>query len=487
MKLILADKSAADPENLSPTAERLINVYPKPAPEGSQGMLILGSVPGTRDLATVPGPFLRAMKAVEGVLYAISAGALYRVGGGGTVSRLAAVTDDPDTAMSGHRSAVAISSGGNYSLWQSGALTQPGAGRLTNVGSVAFLDQFTILSERDGREVEWTAVGQPQIRNGLYFGTAEGRDDQNVRIVESGGYFLVFKQTSTEVWGSTGRGGASAFKRVQGAVIETGLLDFNLVTETPGGLFLVGHDGVAYISNGGALSAVSTPAVNQAIKETKPSHCFYYEDRGHRFCVVRFSDRPAWVFDATMGRWHERSSGVNHGAWDVICAEHAYGGWHLGSRTGRIYRLGPAPFDAVSPMRRTIVSRSVYNDGARFVVPRLEILGRFGNYSLDETAPNWLTNEYGFPLVTENGEAILAEDQQPARTLKRPSRMWARFSKDQGHTWTRPKVRDIGKVGQYQARSVFNALGQFRNFTAEINLTDPVDVPLLSEANVEIA
>jgi hypothetical protein len=30
-------------------------------------------------------------------------------------------------------------------------------------------------------------------------------------------------------------------------------------------------------------------------------------------------------------------------------------------------------------------------------------------------------------------------------------------------------------------------MGQFRNFVAEVNLTDPVDVPLLSEANVVVA
>lgn len=461
----------------------MINLYPSPAAEGARAAYNLRSVPGTRSFLTLPGPFFRAMKTVEGTLYAICRGVLYQVTSGGSAVQIASVADDPNTTMAGHRSSVTIAADGTYYRWSGAALTTPGSGRISNVGSVTFSDQYTILSERDGREVEWTEAGQPGSRNALYFATTEGRDDNNIRAVSSGAYVWMLKQKSTEIWANAGAT-TLAFQRIPGGVIDTGLLGFNLVCNLPVGLFFVGHDKVAYITEGAGLRPVSTPNVDQALSEETPTHCFYYEDRGHRFCVIRFANRPAWVYDVSMGLWHERSTGASHQAWAVIAAEYAYGQWHLATQNGAIYRLGTAPVDADGTMRRTVVSQPLYPDGDRFSVNLLEFMGNFGAGSVTETGPNWLTDELGFPLQHEDGSYMLAENQLEVQTIERPARMWIRVSRDGGRTWGNPKHRDIGKLGQYQATCRFRAMGQFRQMTVEANMTDPVDVLLLSEANV---
>jgi hypothetical protein len=485
MRLILADKSAGRTTGV--TSERLINLYAAPQEEGSESILSLNSVPGTRDFATLPGPFLRGLCEVDGVLYAISAGELYSVAANGTATLVAAISDDAATTMAGHRGGLTIASSGGYSLWDGSSLTQPGSGRISTVGSVAFLDQYTMFGDGDGREVEWTEAGDPADRNALYFGTAEATDDKITRIFPFGSYLLIFKSESSEIWSNTRRSGAAAFSRITGGAFDTGLLSFNLVTKSPNEVFFIGHDRTAYLMSGGVPQVISTPAVNDALKDGTPTHCFYYEWKGHRYCVVRFSDRPAWVFDLAMMRWHERSSGVLHGAWDITHSAYCYGGWNLGSATGRVYRLGAAPIDAAGPIRRTCVSRTLYNGGGRFFVPALEIRGKWGEYSIEETAPNWLQDELGFPMQGEEGQDLYAEDQGPITTWNRPGRIWCRFSRDGGRTFGRPKVRDCGGQGQYEATVRYRNLGQFRRFTTEVNLTDPVDVPLLSEANIEVA
>ena len=487
MKLILADKSAGDPRAAGVTAERLVNLYVAPEAEGSEAALALYSVPGTRDFATVPGPFLRDMVEVEGTLYAIVAGGLHSIASSGAATYLAAVSDDVNTSMAGHRSGVTISSAGSYSLWNGSSLTQPGDGRIATVGSVAFLDQYTMFGDGDGREVEWTEIGDPDDRNATYFGTAEATDDKIRRIFPFGSYLLIFKSESGEIWSNTRRGGAAAFSRITGGAFDTGLLGFRLVCRGPNEVFFVGHDRTAYIMAGGVPQVVSTPVVNEALRDEEATHCFYYEWLGHRFCVIRFSDRPAWVYDLSMGRWHERSSGVQHGPWDIVCAAYCYRQWHLGSRTGRIYRLGVTPTDATGALRRTCVSRTVYVDGKRFTIPLLEVRGKWGTYGVEEIAPNWIQDELGFPITDEAGQPLLAENEQGTQLHTRPGRIWCRFSRDGGKTFGLPKVRDIGGVGQYRATSRFRHLGQFRQLTAEVNLTDPVDVPLLSEANIEVA
>lgn len=251
---------------------------------------------------------------------------------------------------------------------------------------------------------------------------------------------------------------------------------------------MVGTDQVAYYAPTGGLPQPVSPAnVNQALRDGSPTHCFYYEDRGHRFFVIRFDDRPAWVYDATMGGWHERSSGPDHEPWDIIDSAYCYGHWHLGDRNGKIWRLGETPIDALAPLRRTIVSRPVFNETEVFSVPEVQIMGLFGSYQVEETAPNWLLDQYGFPILDQLGDYILADEQGAVETYQRPGKMWVRVSKDNGRNWGLPRVRSIGKVGDTRAEVKLRSLGQYRNLTLEINLTDPVDVPLLSEAVMVIS
>jgi len=483
VRFVLAAKSSATSTNLAPTGERLINCHAAPAPEGSIAPLILKAAPPLRFKATLAGPFFRAMARVQEVLYAVCAGGLYRVAEDGSATRLASVPDDPNTAISGARDKVTITAGGAYFVWNGTSLTQPGGGVLTNIGSVAFLDQYTLLSEKAGRRLEWTAVADPLTRNGLYFATAEARDDRIIRLVTSGASLGVLKEHSVETWGLSGVGGSGAFVRIGSQVSDKGIAGFNLVTNTPSGPFYIGEDRIAYLAG----APVSPPAMNEALAEGDPTHCFYYEQEGHQYAVTRFSDRPAWVYDIAMGMPHERSHGTSHKPWDVIAACECYGRWHLADRLGRVYTLGEAPFDADTPMRRTIVSRPLFQDNEPFTIAKLALFGLFGNYSIAETAPGWLTDANGFPVLDHLGRYILGNEQHPVEQTQRQSRIWIRVSDDGGYTWSEPIVEDIGFKGDRNAKAEFWSLGQFDSLTVEINLTDPMDVPLMSEAAVDLA
>ena len=58
------------------------------------------------------------------------------------------------------------------------------------------------------------------------------------------------------------------------------------------------------------------------------------------------------------------------------------------------------------------------------------------------------------------------------------------ISRDSGATWTAPKARDIGPIGNYAGRIIWRSLGQARQITARIRWTDPNDITILAEGRI---
>ena len=484
MRLIFAGKSARDATFPALTSERLVNLYAVPAPDGARAALMLRNVLGTRDFATLPGPFLRALGNCGGRIVAVSRGVVSAIAASGSVALLGAVSDDAQTSLvDAGAGKIAVCAGGAYHLWDGTSLTQPGGGRLTSIGSVAYSNSYLLMAQAGGTEIEWSAAGDPASRNALYFAKAAARGDRIVRLVAIGPYVWAMKERSIEVWALAGTG-PGAWAPIPGAVYEVGLRDFRLCAAMPEGMFFVGHDNVAYLATGGKPLAISTPPVAQALLDEAPTNCFYYADRGHRFCVIRFDGRPALCFDLDTALWHERAEGVGHTSWQAVASVDCYGQWHVGGRLGRLWRLGQTPVDASGVMVRRAVSRTLEPDN-RFTVARFEIFGSFGTAEIDENAPAWLLDEFGLPVTDSAGRPIHMEGPDPVTAWRRAPAGWLRFSRDGGLTWGAQKYRSFGRVGAYGTRCSLRAMGQFRTMTAEFSMSDPVVMPIFAEASIE--
>lgn len=49
------------------------------------------------------------------------------------------------------------------------------------------------------------------------------------------------------------------------------------------------------------------------------------------------------------------------------------------------------------------------------------------------------------------------------------------ISRDGGHTYGAEVVREIGKIGEYRRRAVFNRVGRSRDWLYRFRITDPVN------------
>jgi hypothetical protein len=410
---------------------RLVNWYRVPNGNG----MTLRSVLGMEAFSSLDGAYARAAARVDGRFIVAFGGGLWEITSDGSATKLADIPDSPETTIAGNNRKITVAADGDYFLFDT-ELTSPTTGAFSAVGSVEFFAQYTVVTELNGRRVQWSAPAAPSSFNALDFITTENRDDNNIRAVSLGAELWVFKRQSIERVAVD----ASGLYNIPGATLDKGLRAFGLVTRADFGGFFIADDNKAYIcAAGGTLEVVSTPAVEWSIVNEDPDRVFYYQDEGREFCVIRFPSRPAWCFDLTTREWHERSQAS--GGWDVKMTVNAFDNWYGVDDVGNVSKLRRVNADLGSPLVRTAVSNVMPGDGAR---PRIK---RFGVRCTTGTG-----GSLGFAT-----------------------------SRDRGLTFSPLSYRSVGAVGAYETRPEWRSLGQFRNVTCLLRTSDPIDVEATAE------
>lgn len=438
MKVEFVGQSSRDTDNLAANTSRLVNCYREVS--GGRSAYVLKSCLGLTLFCDLPGVFVRALEVIDGVLYAVAGGKLYSIAADGSYSSKGSIDDSEATTIAGNNGYVTVCANGKYYVWDGATLTTPAAGAFSSFGGLEYFGNYTVITEKNGRRFQWSALADAKTLPGLSFSTADGRDDNLLRPFFVNGSLYLFGTDSHEVWYLTGQAGANAFERMAGGVVDTGLKAFGLICRFAGSAFFIGSDNRAHII--GIGSPVSTPAVETAIKQGQASHCVSFEDEGHTFCAIVFRDRPAWVYDIASGEWHERQD--VSGYWSVTATAGKSGDWYAGRDDGRVFLMERANMDAGLPMVREAVSKTLYGDGGRFTAHEVELFARAGFI-----------------------DASLALET----------------SRDNGVTWSAPKVRAM-VTGEYARKLNWRALGQFSQMTVRVSWSEAADVTVDAEARV---
>jgi len=459
---------------------RLLNLYREPVSEGGLSRHILRAVPGQVLFVDIGDVFLRQMAWVDNVVYAAASGVLYAIADDGTATDMGTIKDSAETTISGNDGYVTICAGGKYYVLDGGTLTEPTAGAFSDFGSVDTLENFTLLTERNGRRIQWSNAADPTTLDGLSFATTESGPDKNIRGISLNGNYWVFKERSTEIWYATGLSD-QAFKRVGGGVLEVGLKAFNLVAKGRDMIFFVGSDGIAYMTTGAGMQPVSTRGVEADLASKDATHCGYYETEGHKFCVIRFSDRPAWVYDLATGEWHERSEGVNHGPWDAVAAvKNNAGKWLAGGSFGKVYSLDDVQTDKGGILYRRAISSTLRMESKRFNIPEMELFGAFGYANVTPEVGHYLGLSGGYMAL--GGGFVgwgTSGDKEPTVMIS--------LSGDQGATWGVIKAKPLGALGDYEQRVLLRRLGRFRTATVRMDISHGYDIPMYSDGLLRVS
>ena len=468
--------SLRDSGNKWAESMRLVNMYR----EFNGARTTLRSVMGTEAFATAPGIFCRAMAVVGDWLYVAQGGTLYAISDSGAVNSRGAIVDG-DTTISSNNGKVTVAANGTYYLLDGTTLTTPATGAFSDVGDVAFIGQLTVVSERDGRRLQWSDVADPATFDGLNFATAEARDDSILRLWTIGAELWVFKETSIERWYQESGGLAV----IPGSARSPGLKSRALLVGIPNGAAFVGSDGRVYLVSGG-LQPVSTIPVEQSIAADAPDRMIWYRDKGHEFICVGFPGRPAWCLDLATGEWHERAEGQDN-PWSVRTMVEAFGGFYGGTDTGQVVRLARNGADVSGALIRRAVGTTI-DSTDRFRVARLHIPCTVG--TVDKGGPVLLGDTV---LGADGDDEALGVDDLTVLRIEREdlSRVTAqirlRISPDNGKTWGQPRFLSLGDIGDYDKLVTVRSLGQFRKFTPEIVYAEAADISFDAALDVEVA
>lgn len=304
------------------------------------------------------------------------------------------------------------------------------------VGHVADTGQFYISGSYDGQS--WDA---------LDFATAESFPDDIVTVYVTNGLILLFGEFTTEIWANTGNVDFP-FART-GTAIEWGLVSPDCVSELNNVIFFVGKNKLGEVQvctmQGYNVNPVSTPDLDRILNDETTlgaATSFAYLINGHPMYVLNVGGKT-YMYDMSSGLWSTLKS-------DAIDRHRAEIGIPYIEKilvsdyeNGKVYRLSDSAYtDNGDEIQLRFIGKHVLNSREYFTVDRVAV-----------------DFEAGVGLDAGQGS-------DPQAML--------RWSKDQGHTWSAEQWRDIGKVGDYDARTYWTRLGRAWDFTFELSMTDPV-------------
>jgi hypothetical protein len=442
-------QSAQDVSFPTGGTSRLINCYREPMVGGQRAPHMLRAVPGMQDFASLPTVFARAMTTYDGDLAIVAGTNLYLVTPAGALTDVGTV-EAPDSQVTMDESAGVLCIGSNlkYWTWDGATLANPTTGAVTDVAGVTQLGGYIIVSEKNDRTFAWSDLVTPGTFSGLNFASAEITPDRIIRPFAFKDALYLFKRDGYERWGVTGQAGVNAFARIEGAMGEPGLLEFNLICEFPNGMAWVGGDGRVHVLG---IGPISTPPLEVAIKQSDPSRMFFYEQRGHGFVCITFTMGAAWCYDVATGEWHERSEA--NGRWSAATSAKLSRAWYVAADSGKVGKLVVGCSDFGLPMIRRAVSNTLEMDD-RFSIAKIEAYPR--------------------PAGDVQGDGT-------------PAKVTLRMSRDGGMTWGADKDRPVGVDGAWDHRLTWRGLGQFRKAVMELSQSGPTDVPMLSNVDVELS
>jgi len=425
------------------SAQQMFNCYLEPAPPQAKTFAAVVQAQGVRDFQTISTGSTRGGIVVNGVLYAVVGGTLYRVPQNGDVAPLGSVPGVAYVDMAGDETHLMLATSGHGYYWNGTTVQQITDPDFPGAEWVEELDGYFIVGAPNSGKFFISGNRMPDSWDGLDFASAERYPDDLVGAIVNLGELILFGRDSFEIWTDTGNADFP-LEQVGNGIGETGLLSRYAVNKAANVVIFISNKGKVCQLNGYTPQVVSTPAIEQIIEDAPDKSCFSmtWSEGGHDFVSFSF-DSATVVYDLSTQLWHQRIS-LGFTRWRPLFILRCYDEWLVGDfYTNRIGILDPNTFkEWDDTLWCSATAPPVTSENRRINHSRLE-----------------LVFESGVGLNTGQGS-------DPQVMLD--------WSDDGGRSWSAQRFRSLGKIGAFRARAIWNMLGQARDRVYRYQISDPV-------------
>lgn len=415
--------------------------------------------PGISLFATATNnKFSRGAFVQTDLAYSVNGDRLYRINSDGTVADLGEIQGSGRVSMAsnGNQLCIVVPGAKGYIYTVSGGLAE-----ITDTVYTTTLGPSQQVVYKDGYFIHFnnrattpsaiffiSALNDGTTYNALDFASAEVDPDKITGIHVNRNVLYVGGTNTIEPVQNIG-GDAFPFQRIEGAVIQKGVLAKFSLVDFAGSFVFVGsglsEQPAVWQYTGGGVSRISTGAIDEVLRKMTSTqlsaiYATTYASRGGFFVNFHLNDRT-FTYDASsssaIGRpiWHERKSKNSSGElvnWRVNNIIDAYG-FNLvtDSTSGRVGKLDDDVYTEYGDtINRAISGAFLQNQGEKFIVKQIE-----------------LTCESGVGNIVSPGD-----DPEISRF----------FSDDGGVTFSGGSARKLGKQGEYWKRQIWMREGQVR-------------------------
>ena len=463
-------------QSLPFSSQRCVNMTPHAAENSAYAQVGLFAVSGVTELVAdgVLDGVCRGMTIMAGVLYSVNGNQLYSWDSLYVPTAIGSILGTGRVQMANNNNKLCIvNTTGEGFVYDSDTttLTQITDPAYQLSASVVFKDGYYVFSALDGRTFFNSAINDPLTFDALDFGTAEINPDLITGLVVNRNQLFAVGTDTIEIFSNIG-GTGFPFQRVDGGLIEKGSSSLNSMVQFEQDWVFIGsgyneRDSIWLVS-GTRIASISTDAIDHEIQkftrdEIKAnSYAVSYSENGQKFVAFTFesdADRiPSKTFvyninaSAKAGKpiWFERQTGLTQNKWRVSHIQHAYNRLVVGdTEDGRMGYL-----DTTTQLEYNTV---MLNEFSTSPLHGLNQRVFFGDVEL--------TCEAGVGLVAGQGSDPTIE---------------MTFSDDGGRTYNNIMARSLGKIGEYNSRTIWRRQGRAPiNRCYKFRVSDPVNVNVL--------
>lgn len=455
-------------DTLPASCQETINWIPERVEDTDK--VVFKDPPGLVTFATAGNGPIRAMRRVNGVLYAVSGSALYRVASDATATSLGTIAGTGMCQMThnqivgsngellGNQIVIVNGTEGYVYNTQTSTLSQITDPDFTAASTCTFIGQYIAFETPTGFRI--SDLADPTSYNALNFQVAEADPDGSVAVFEDHEELWVFGTETTEIYQPV----ASTdfpFQRNSGAAITRGLYAKYSVASVDNTVYWLADNKTIVAAQGYVPVRISTHAIEQELAEfteaqLQAAFATTWIDRGHTYYALTVPAGKTYVYDASTRLWHRRKS-WEIDRWRVNFVVECYG------------KLLAGDYAAGTIWEMDLNSRVEGDDPM--------IAERVTAYLQDGQNPLFLNS---VELVMNTGNAL-----QNGTVNQTDPKVELRYSDDFGRNYSNWKIRSMGTIGEYAKRIRFGPMGRFRNRVFHIRCGDPVRRELiLASVNV---